>query len=466
MVRQNRKNSCIQSISEVRAFDMFQSLNATGTPLTAIETFKPLVVNSANSKGQKFKNSNFDTYFKQIESLMQNLRSASSKNQRTNEYLTLFPSTYDGKKLTKQFSAQRKWLIDKYNECSCLQDKEEFIHQMGDIATYSKEIIYSSKSLRDSLPDWSEVDESERKLASFCLLYLKDANHRMSHTILSRFYAMSMREKAGETNAKLNFVKACQVVAAFFTLWRSALSTTGLDEIYRKLLQEKMSWKKGNEQLNLAVLKQYFKETLESKGIGRQSDWKSKAINDLRYDKISKVCRFVLFVTSHDTIPDSTEPGLMKIGKLGSCPFYLEPSKWSSDELKSVEHIAPQNPSTDWDAALYDNDLYEQIGNLTLLPIDINSSASNKNWIEKLIYYRHLAETDPDKLENLQKEAENQGLSLHSKTIELLKKVSTKHHILSIVELGIKNKWDKTVVEKRTERICDILWEKMNTWLD
>jgi hypothetical protein len=228
-----------------------------------------------------------------------------------------------------------------------------------------------------------------------------------------------------------------------------------------------MSWKKGNEQLNLEVLKQYFKETLEDKGIGTKSDWKNKAINDLRYDKINKVCRFVLFITSHDTIPDTTEPGLMKTGKLGACPFYLEPSQWLSDDLKSVEHIAPKNPPPDsgWDSALYENDLYEQIGNLTLLPIDINSSASNKNWNEKLIYYRHLAETDPDKLDKLQKKAENQGLSLHPKTIELLRNASTKHHILPIVELGEENKWDKTVVKKRTERICDILWQKMNTWL-
>jgi len=34
----------IEPVSENWAFDMFQSLNATGTPLTALETFKPLVV--------------------------------------------------------------------------------------------------------------------------------------------------------------------------------------------------------------------------------------------------------------------------------------------------------------------------------------------------------------------------------------------------------------------------------------
>ena len=109
----------IKPISQVRAFDMFQSLNATGTPLTAIETFKPLVVNIADSNGQSFKGSNFDKSFTKIEDLMKNLRSASSKNERTNEYLALFSLTYEGKSLLKQFSKQRQWLINQFQKgCS------------------------------------------------------------------------------------------------------------------------------------------------------------------------------------------------------------------------------------------------------------------------------------------------------------------------------------------------------------
>ncbi len=134
----------IKPVSQLRAFDMFQSLNATGTPLTAIETFKPLVVNIADSKTQGFKNSNFDKNFTKIENLMERLRSASSKNKRTNEYLTLFSLTYEGKSLLKQFSIPRNWLIEKFDkdcssnqgEQSLLKDKEKFIEQMGDIAEY------------------------------------------------------------------------------------------------------------------------------------------------------------------------------------------------------------------------------------------------------------------------------------------------------------------------------------------
>lgn len=472
----------IKPVSQVRAFDMFQSLNATGTPLTAIETFKPLVVNVADSEGKQFKNSNFENCFTQVEQLMKNLRSASSKNKRTNEYLTLFALTYEGKNLSKQFSNQRKWLIEKFEkDCSLREDslssieeKKEFIHQMGDVATYCQKVIYSPTNLENYLHEFCQVDKSKRKLASFCLLYLQDANHKMAYTVLSRFYALAIRnqinpeeeKKEDDLNAQENFLMACQVVAAFFTLWRSALPNTGLDDVYRKLLQEKMSWKKGNSKVNIEVLQTHFKNALEEKGIGTEETWKNKAINYLRYDNVQKVCRFVLFVTSNDTITDAKEPGLMKIGTSGSFPSYLE---WNSDDLKSIEHIAPQKTDlqsgSDWDTKLYENDDYEQIGNLTLLPIRINSSASNKRWIEKWIYYRHLAEKDPDNLANLRQEAENNSVNLNDSTIDLLRKTSYAHHIKPLVEIGATGQWDKSFVEKRTKRICDILWERMYKWL-
>jgi len=49
---------------------------------------------------------------------------------------------------------------------------------------------------------------------------------------------------------------------------------------------------------------------------------------------------------------------------------------------------------------------------INLLPTAINSSAGNKNWIDKWIYYRHVAEIDPDKLANLKQEAEDNRIKL------------------------------------------------------
>jgi len=97
----------IEPVSENWAFDMFQSLNATGTPLTALETFKPLVVSLVASNNGGFKGSKSEEYFEQVDQLLGSLRSASSKNKLTNDYLTVFALTHDGTKLSTQFSAQK-----------------------------------------------------------------------------------------------------------------------------------------------------------------------------------------------------------------------------------------------------------------------------------------------------------------------------------------------------------------------
>jgi Protein of unknown function DUF262/Protein of unknown function (DUF1524) len=455
----------IQPVSQVRAFDMFQSLNATGSPLTALETFKPLVVNDADAKGDGFQGSKFEKYFTHVEKLTSPLRSASSKTKRTNEYLNLFALAYDGKKLSKQFSAQRKWLVDVYTEYEHISDREEFIRQMGDTATYCSKLIYYPKkeNLPKSLPEIDGVPEADRQQAILCILYLQDANHRMANTILSRFYSLVHHN---EPNADKEFALACKAVAAFFTLWRSALTNTGLDDVYRVLLRDKISWKQGNSALTVDALKIELMNELSKRGVGTNDEWKKKALHYLKYNNAKQVCRFALFVAAHDTIPDPTEPGLMKISRPGSYS-YLEPSKWLTEDFKSIEHIAPQKPETsaDWDVALYENGESEQIGNLTLLPIEINSSASNKGWIEKYIYYQYLAETDPDKLSVLSQEADKYGIKLNTNTIKLLQNTSYKHHIEPIVHLGANSKWDKAFVEKRTERICDILWRRMYEWL-
>jgi hypothetical protein len=455
----------IQPISDVRAFDMFQSLNATGTPLTAFETFKPLVVNHVESSGSSFKSSNSEKYLESADRLLSSRKSASSKNKLTNEFLTLLALVHDGSKLSKQFSVQRRWLNEGYESCSSAQSKEEFINQIGNLATYWDNIVNFNPLTTPFIGGTDNIPERDRGLGTVCISYLQKANHRMANTVLSRFYARVIRS---EQNADKEFILASKAIAAFFTLWRSALSTSGLDEVYRKLLREHISWEKGDAELTTQFLKKYLNDVLAGKNIRTKSDWLNKAKDYLRYDESATICRFVLFIVSEDTIPDPSIPGLMKLGNPGSTPSYLTAQRWISDELKSIEHIAPQKPEyrSSWEPLLYENDNYQRIGNLTLLPTPINSSLSNKGWIEKFIYYQHLAETDPAKLIQLQSEAQSYGVVLNPHTIDLLKNTPTKQHLAPIVQLGATPVWNKNFVEQRSERICDILWERLDQWIN
>lgn len=457
----------IHPISDVRAFDMFQSLNATGTPLTAFETFKPLVVNYVESTGNSYKGSNSETYLNSVEQLFNSSKSAVAKNKLTDQFLTLFSLTNDGLKLSKRFSAQRRWLNSLYEKYEKASDREEFISRMGKLAVYWREVISFEPNSSLVIPRINRINNlnnSEKNLVTLCTLFLQKANHTMANTVLSRFYSQILDNVE---KSDIEFFKVCKMIVAFFVLWRSAYTNAGLDDMYRKLLREYLGWEKGNQYLSSQFLATHLKQVLETKSIGTKSEWVERAKGYLRYDQASVVCRFALFIVSEDTIPDPEAPGLMKIGTRGSTPTYLTPQKWISDELKSVEHIAPQNPEyrSSWDDNLYQNDVFQQIGNLTLLPTEINSSLSNKGWREKYIYYQHISETDPEKLNRLASEAQSEGINLNNETIELLKGTSTKHHIMPIIQIGISGKWDKDLVERRSERICEILWDRLYSWL-
>jgi hypothetical protein len=108
---------------------------------------------------------------------------------------------------------------------------------------------------------------------------------------------------------------------------------------------------------------------------------------------------------------------------------------------------------------------YQKVGNLTMLPGPINTSISNSSWALKSIYYRHLAEKDPAELQKLQQEAADLGRTLSARTLELLESAGHKQHMTSVVSLPPSGQWDKGLVERRTERICEIFWDRVAPWI-
>ncbi|WP_165225789.1 DUF262 domain-containing protein [Aquisphaera insulae] len=452
----------IKPVRETWAFDMFQSLNATGTPLTAVETFKPLVVNKF---GGTFKGSAAEGNLQRVDKLLDAFKSAVQKGKLTNEVLTTFALAYDGSKLGKQFSVQRAKLIQWFNACETQEARDEFLRIFGDLADYWLRIVQFDRSKPQPLNELT--DSTEAPLATLCCLYLQDAGHRMANTILSRFYSPVLREEEGAVD---DFVAASEAVAAFFTLWRSSHSNRGLDDVYRVLMrgaatEPAFSWK-SDVRPTVGSLKSFFRAKLAEKGIAAKADWMPRAQEYCSYDHATSVCKFMLLICAHDTMADPAEPGLMKAAKAGTSPNYLRPESWVSLDFNSIEHVAPRSQSgTAWDAAFYELDRVHRIGNLSLLPTEINCSASNRGWAEKLIYYKHLAEPDLDATKELSQEAESLGIALSDSTITMLREATHKHHIVPLVNIPTTGVWDWAFVERRTERICSLTWDRLWPWL-
>ena len=448
------------------AFDMFQSLNASGTPLTSIETFKPIVVNYTES----YKGSTVEKDFSYVDELLDKVTSDAKKNRFTNEFLTSLALVISGYKLSSQFSVQRRWLNSVYMACDSSQKKAEFIQRMGQHARFYIN-IQEHKPQSGAYEGLERISDDQMNLIFLLVKYLKDSGHKMANTILSRFYSDVLSEKE---NSAQNFCDAVKAIAAFYTLWRAADTNAGLDNVYRTLLKgdadkgvPSFSWAGNVSDMTISNLKAYLKKELDKKSLGTKEEWLKKAKMNLRYDKAKFVCRFALLVAAHDTIADETYPGLMKIGTLGCNPC-LDVKFWDADDLSDIEHIAPGKPreNADWDKGIYTDEYQNTIGNLTLLPEEINESASNKGWAEKYYYYKHLAEIDVDKLTQLAEAAKNDGITLKDSVLNNLRNAAHNKHIVPIVNIGKEGKWDAGLIQQRSERICEILWERVKAWLD
>jgi len=464
----------IQPKDENWAFDMFQSLNASGTPLTAIETFRPLVVNTTELQKEKFENSESKKNFEKIENLFKDANTAAAKSKLTNEFLTSMAIVINAYKLESHFSSQRKYLDQIYNKLTNYQKQCDLINFMGNYALFYKNIWIDYKGENNLAIDKINSNP-ESELASLLILFLKKSNHRMAITILGYFYNDVL---LGKPDSIANFITAVKCIAAFYIIWRSAIPNAGLDNVYRSFFKGKngddknpvllsKNWFDTNgSSISLKDLKIYLSNVLIDKGLRDRDDWILKATSYLKYDTSSSVCYISLLISSHDTIPDKEKIGLMKLGVSNSNP-YLKLEKWNSSDLKHIEHIAPkENTNKQWDEKLYDlnSKFYDTIGNLTLLPAPVNISASNKSWEEKLLYYKHLAEKDPDKVQELSIKAKNKGINLNKDTITMLQNSNYSSHIAPLLDFE-GGAWDSNTVEDRTVRVLEVVWDKISNWL-
>lgn len=449
----------IQPANEDWAFDMFQSLNATGNPLTAIETFKPTIVNTFDrGLNHGFKGSKCDKSFDLIESFLNGTKTAMQKTKRTNDYITSFLLTLDGKSVASHFSAQRKALHNAFTSLDdSIEKQEEFIIRMGNYAKFYQEWIkYNGESIFPLIGSGIEAE-----LASLIILFLRASNHKMAITVLGSLYNDVINDL---TNAKEDFIQAVKLIGAFYFLWRSVSSNAGLDSTYRELFKKLYSIKAS---CSLYEIKIHFKEALLKK-ISTKANWIEQAKLHLKYGETgNEIVRLALLIAAHDTIPDTGHPGIIKPGRQGVSP-YLKLDKWCSSHLKTIEHIAPQvNKDGLWDKMLYESTTnhFQSLGNLTLLPQELNSSAGNKGWKEKLLYYKTVAEHDPEIIKSLGYKAVELGIQLNPNAIELLKECQYSQHLDSISQISFDVEWNREIVDKRTDTMLDLIWEKIAKWI-
>ena len=464
--------NCLRPTYEDSGFDMFQSLNTTGTPLTAWETFIPEVMRAEKDAGNIWDQTPSKEHLDSISELFEVANTNEQKNQLTNDLLRSVALCFDGSQLGNKFSSQNKWLKRVYRqELSAVSKKREFLEDVASVSGFFHSAWYMDDDRRASTIK-ALKEHPDGPLASLLLQYLRAAGSALSAPVLARFYTPD----ADNPDWANEFVETSKACAAFYTLWRSSRSTKGLDDAYRKFFNDGNRsgnsgggnlWGEKSTAITSGMLKKYFREVLEAQGILDRQSWMSASKALLRYTEHRTVCRFVLFLAAHDRIADIANPGLTTAGHKGVCGL-LNLDRWSAKDFKTLEHVAPQSlpEQHDWDSNIYDDSIVHDIGNLILLPTVINESVDRKNWSVKFLHYAHLGERSKDRIAELTEMANARGIKLSNRAIKHLTAADHNCTIDSILTLTADGNWDRKMINRRTEQIQEVVWDVLADWLD
>ena len=450
----------VETEDENSAFDIFDSLNTTGEPLTAIETFKPPVINFEN-KNTGYSGSETEKHFKRLEEKLDYIDTG-KRQTITKELLVTFALYLEGHKLAQNPAAQRAYLRTKFDEAQNVDLKRRIVQSLADIAEFQHTFWD-----RDSIQTLSSTSSNETSdWLKLCCMFILEMKTKLAIPIMARYWVENKQDQNWDTLAD-----AVKALTAFLVLRRSITGNTGrIDSDFRKMMGKLCIGLDGsNSLLSLNDLKETFREYLAARRIEvkNKETWVSRVCEMSFADHPRPLCRFLLFAASHNARADQENPGLLK--REGIVPgdelVFLDIRKWQDSRYATVEHVAPASDSDGgWDPEIYKRPLARHmIGNLVLLPEKENESVGNAPWAKKKIFYRVLvAKTDKER-NDLFEQAKKEGLVFKKQTKDLLEEQGRLDMLDPIANV---DEWTECTIKKRTENILQLACDVIAPWLD
>ena len=230
--------------NETYAFDIFDALNTTGQPLTAIETLKPLVVRRENNNNSGvFSNSPSATNLSRVEDFLGIFNNADDREKETKALVVSFALFYDGQKRSLNLNDQRMYLRSRFQSADQrgrLEEVRRFIEGIADIAEFRQKYwqavgIPSLDAIHAN--DFRNPDERIEKISSLKLLMqlLVSMNHSLAVPILARYWLQYKTNPSG--NSCDIFLGVCSRTCGFYSFeaW-SDRGTAGIDSDFRSIM--------------------------------------------------------------------------------------------------------------------------------------------------------------------------------------------------------------------------------------
>lgn len=462
----------VKAQREDYALDMFDSLNTTGEPLTAIETFKPRVIQGEGGVAG-YRNSVAKNHFDDIEKYLAGEGSASEADI-AKSIVTTFALAETGDKLGGKLSEQRNYLRDTYSQVSGQKQLREAMTRQLERTSALSLLVWSKTPEMHDARLHGEIKLTPE--TRFHLDVLRRSQHEITLALLSRYFDALITSRSADDRQR--FSEIVRALLSFWALWRSSTDgTRGIDSVHRDMMGRGIPpGVEEEEERLLAPMARQFSNQLPSPGslseVLRTILGQRRSISDLEsyvehaqsvpIGKSRNLSRFLVLAAHDGQVPDDGSPGLTKEGKGSPESATLTLEAWTSDRYSTLEHVAPQQPREDEsvDNNLYVADRFELLGNLTALPLDLNASLGNRSWLHKRVAYTALCADDADSAREVLLES---GLDFSTGTIDLIADESTVIPALRPL-LSVEN-WDLDFVHERTRHALGQVWKTLAPWL-
>lgn len=470
----------VQGKNEDYAFTIFESLNTTGEPLTAFETFLPRVV-MAKGIGE-YENSPEHEHMASVQGYLNRFEVGIKRQNATRDLLVTFALAETGKKLPNRLPDQRGYMKDTFERHSgTVGSRIAYLRHLRDTATFVGATWDPAAGVPrqfTGLPAAAMTDT-----VKLCLNFLQAMGHTVTIAPLVRFYSEAAHAEEGpERDARVASVEtAVKAITAFTVFWRASRRGTGnIDSQYRSVMAGDSltgmgplgrGWADPTVTEPAPIVDAYLvKQELAARlsstdkrygGMPNLASFLAAASGLPLYTMSKPLTRFLLLAAYHDTIEDSERPGLVKPGKAGVAPCFTADG-WSDETHLTLEHIAPQQRTSGWDAAFYgEKEVVHRLGNLVLAPGAANASLSSRPWDEKRVLYAALGATTADEAKGT---LEQSGLTFAQST-EVLASMS--RHLPHLQALGQRqDDFTPQFMEQRAEVLLRLAYTRLKDWLD
>ena len=462
----------VETEDDSYAFDIFDSLNTTGEPLTAIETLRPRIIQFEAEQG-RFDGSESQQHLEALSTYLDDeYPNTEDRQKATKELLVSFALYFNGHKLGLPLNPQRTYLRSSFGGYSTdgngRTKRRRFVKGLADLAEFRHRYWRLNRS------GALDADPNASDSVRLCFAFVRAMQTSLTIPLLARYWALWRSGDMPESE----FREAAKAISAYIILRRAVTGgTAGIDSEFRRMMGYKpasgaptfcagQDW--SNDLPDASTLKaelrnRYLK--LKPCDATDRAAWVDQTRAKPLAEHSRPLCRVLLLAAAHNARPDPAAPGLLTRQDIVPSEEldYLSHAKWSSDLYATVEHVAPDSDSQGlWDSAIYGDDTKHSLGNLVLLPLPENAMIGNAGWTKKKLLYRAFtAPTEPEK-QNAVQEARANGLSFSKKAMDLL----TANQRLPMLEsLNTVDVWDRAAIEQRSKRLMELAWDQIWPWL-